>query len=1853
MNKYLLHSILILALLFSCGGNTDDAAQADQVSNQEETSEQIQAEVVVDNTALTVAEDVPFAVSVDANDDHLPTEIQLRFSQELVKSSQIGKAIGSNTIIQMVPSIEGTWTWSGSNRIVFKPKDRFQFKSEIQADKYTVQVKQVESPDGILKPQDDVSWDFTFTAIQPRILDIAMVSANASRGNYSLTIRTNGPLSANSLEQNLEIELRNRSINEFTVRKDNDYKYSLYLNNLTWYSGENLLITAPATISSEGGGARLQSPFSKSFSSQKIEPVEIRDVQRQNSNSGYYINVQARDSADERNRRNWYTYADFDADVVENYISFEPAVTFSVSPSINGFRIFGDFKKGQYRLTIAQGLYTRLGGILQEDYSSNIQMPLKQPTLDFVSKGRYLPRDYMDSLPINHRNVSTVTVTVRQIFEQNIAYWLSSSGEQATDQISDQIASKRFTLNNIEDETLTSWIELQDFFPDDIRGVFEISLRSGNTSSTARIMLTDLAVIIKQHGKNDNNYGIWVLDVHSSKPVSGAQVQVLTKSNRVLESKRSDGQGFVSIDSLSDSLAKQDAYALIIKQGDDMTALRLSDLIIDTQEFRVQGLPYDLSNAYLASIYSDSGVYRPGDTANISMIVREGSNIAPEEGLPLIGEIYDPQNKQITSIRTNTNKAGMAAVSLDLPSFASTGRYQFKLKIGGNIVETYGFNVEEFVPERMRVTLDTNADSYLRSEMIPIQIDAQYLFGTSASGEAVELTCTLEQGSFSPPINSSYSYGVFTRNAFQPLSIGTFTGEMDEEGKITLTCPSIDQLASFPGAARVYAQAAVFESGSGRTTVNSISIPVHRSEQYIGLKSSTKKANGGEPVLIDGILVDLDGEVISSNKEVVVEIRRISSEWVWEYDAQDGRYRYRRFIREIPVKSITAVVDGGRFRAEFIPESYVEGYVVEARLDDAISSFVIDGDNYSYWWYYYYSDSSSDNQVTPRPTPPDEVPIMMSSELKKGENADVSFAVPYAGRMLITIETDEVISTEWVDVEAGTFEYKFKVNDFYPNVYVSSFLIRKTADTRERMFLPGRAFGVLSVDMVPEEFTLTPEISVPDEIRPNSTLNVSLDLGSQPEESWATVAVVDEGILQLTKFQSPDPHDTLFKQRALDVSTFETFGWTLRVPAQSSLTGGDAEEEQRGRIMPVKPVILFSGLVSVPKNGKVVVPFDIPEYRGELRVMVVAANSKRSGSNDTSLKVREPIVVQPTIPRFVIGEDQFKIPVFVTNLTGSDGNFTISMATDEAVKITGSGRTTISIEAGKSKTVVFGCEVLQKVGSGNFTVTVSGNGQESVATALTPILPNSPEVSEVTMVELTNGNNDLSSLLEGWNPQYETTSIWITANKYAESLGHLKYVIRYPYGCIEQTTSSTRPLLYIGDLLKFIDPEVVQNTGIEEKFMHGANRLLSMQTSSGGFSYWPGATQPTYWGTAYASHALYQGLEAGYPIPKDRLDEAFTFMEEALNGDTTLIDPKYGYSVEKSEPYMQYVLALVGRGRAGRILQLIQNPRRAWDELEEENLYLLKAALYLTGDRRYERDLKDLNTEITARRRNGWSFWTDFRSKGMILSVYEELFPGGAEGEVLADTIAARFQADQSNRFTTQEISWGTSALGKRVSMSASGWSTPVLTVGGKKQDMLFSDERSSDSLFYVEGASDNGPVILNVERIRGGKLYARVTVEGLKPDAVFRTGSESISVTRRYLNSAGREVNLSDLKLGDLIFVELSLRNLTSSKIQNIALVDNFPAGIEVENPRLNRSYSTDWITTNGIWEPDHMEIRDYQIMFFGHVAGGARVRTYYVARVVTAGTFTHPPVSAEAMYDPDVWALVEGREVQIQGPW
>jgi len=403
-----------------------------------------------------------------------------------------------------------------------------------------------------------------------------------------------------------------------------------------------------------------------------------------------------------------------------------------------------------------------------------------------------------------------------------------------------------------------------------------------------------------------------------------------------------------------------------------------------------------------------------------------------------------------------------------------------------------------------------------------------------------------------------------------------------------------------------------------------------------------------------------------------------------------------------------------------------------------------------------------------------------------------------------------------------------------------------------------------------------------------------------------------------------------------------------------------------------------------------------------------------------------------------------------------------------------------------------------------------------------------------------------------------------------------------------------------------------------------------------------------------SAELLLDAQKAGFAVPQDRLDEILRWVE----GEVARRERERGAYPDgpAAEAYLHYVLALAGRGQKGRLQQLLeqQPARRDGEALERQ--YMLQAALYLAGDRRYEMALRNPDAgPLSEERKSGWSFYSDRRRRGFLLSTFQDLFGSDPAGEALAQRVADGLR-QPSGFYNTQEIVWGVTGLGKRVGAVARDFKPGRLLADGRAVESRPVAGRSADRTWALARASEYRSLRLEVaDRGQGGPLYAVLSSEGVRQEPELRVGGSGLSVTRTWRRLDGTAVDLQggDLSLAGLLFVEIALRNTSGERVENLALVDRIPAGFEIENPRLGRGQVASWVDADQLWKPDYLDVRDHQLALFGRLEAGETRKVVYALRAVTAGQFTVPPVEAEAMYDPRLWARQAGGTARVAGPW
>ena len=1816
-------------------------------------------------------------IRASAGDDLVPTQIVFVTAKAVFAGHAHGEAAPVETEFVLEPAIPGELRVESGDQLTFVPRDGFR-----PGTSYKVEVRSYgDATNKVVPPQP---WTLAFEAPPFAYVRSTLRSRDVRAAIFAVDAVFSAAVDPDEVARRIAF-----SVNEEPLRPTRAEPGDTP-NTVRFTFARRLPIDQETSLTIKlqrgtpwNGDKRLLAPAARETLTVGHGPLmEIKKVALKETGSGFHIDITCDDDAAPGARRSFYDRATWDwyDDLSSRCLLSEsslartvrtvPATPLQISSTLSGFRLSGRFTRGPLSLEIDAGATTIDGGVVTNGTQQSLVVPSRTPSLRFVQAGRYLPRSAWTNLGVQHLNTPDVRVQVRHVRPENLVFWMT--GNEPTDaRTSDLVTTAELGLNGPSDEETTSWIDVGGIVPTVLSGLYEISVSSpsSSASATSRLVLTDIQLVAKADAPEPGSswpehIAVWALDAHTTQGMADVDISVVRASGQSMGQCRTRSDGGCSLPLKTGDLDSSPPVALLARKGADLTFLEFEDLQIQNTEADVAGAPYAAASPYIASVLTDRGVMRPGETMHVTAIVRDSTLLAAQ-ALPVVLKVIDPLNRESRRIATQTNEGGMVVADIPSGDYATTGRYRISAEVGDVAVGEASFQVEEFVPERMKVEASAAPAIQLAGEPVDIKVDAHWLFGGKAKGSKTELRCRLEPATFSPAAAKGYAFGPARIDAERPraLTLETAGGTLDDEGAGTFSCPPTAHLGGM-GPATLIAEVAVLEGESGRTTVSQARATIQPERYAIGLKTGASKARRGQTFHVQGLVADWEGKPVATPPgELTVDIFHMEEEFSWWWDEEEGDSRQTRILRRARDDRQTLATNGkATFDLTVTPSQDSAGTLVVVHSGAATTELFIEGSSRSYWW----QDEGSVVDATPKPARPTPLLLELPKTVEVGETVKVSTNAPYRGRILWTVETDKVLRKAWSEVaEAGPLSWSFPVETLTPNLYVTALLVKDPHLESEEAFLPDRAYGIASVDVAPTPFLHKLTIRAPKEVRPYSPLDVDLDLGPLTEPAFVTVAAVDEGVLQLTKFADPDPTRAIFAKRALGVHSYETIGWTLlSQPVGGSRTGGDADGAG-SRVQMVKPVALWSGLVEVPTSGKTRVHFDIPGYRGQLRVMAISSDRGHIGHATAAVTVRDPIVLETTLPRFLVTGDVAWVPVMLSNMSGAAQEVTVAVKVSELAQGAAPDQTSgtpppppivlvdrptapLHLAVGETRSVVLQLRARQIPGAAHIEVTATAGKLVSKEALDLPIVPDAGLAHATRTMRAEEGENLVE--LGSWLPNSDRTTVWITANPYADALTHLRYLIRYPNGCLEQTSSMTRPLLYVSKIIGDVDPDAVADGGVDKKLQAGLDRILSLQTPSGGFSLWPGGTEPILFGSAYAIHILYDARKLSYKVPDTALADAIDWLDRNARGDGGFDE------LGMSRGYLYYVLAHVGKPHTAEALAILDRmPAKITDSEQEEERMLLMAAVQAGGDHRFASQLQDVDTSpISLDRKNNWSHYSDVRRRGISLAVFEDLFGTDPAAVPLADLVATQLSARSQGYWATQELGWGITGLGKFVSAPPKGVTEPILRWDGKPVALAQSRAGHEGSwTWQLTGATSAKRLTVEIPKGAGDRLSIVTSTEGVQPSQELPIGGEGLELQREVINARGEAIDLMHHRVGELLFVRLTLTNQTRKTIENIALADAIPGGWEIENPRLGRGSLPDWANAESLWSLDYMDLKDDGYHAFGKLDPMQSVTVIYAVRAVTAGSFTLRSAAAEAMYDMRIWARTPAWKARIQADW
>ena len=1548
------------------------------------------------------------------------------------------------------------------------------------------------------------------------------------------------------------------------------------------------------------------------------------------------------------------TSQEVDPATVRQFLTLDPVRDYAVEGDRDHFTLKGKFEPGAtFHLVIRKGLESLLGGKTQNAYETDIVIGNVTPSFRFASaSGTYMLLGGQKSLAVKTVNLPNLLVRVSQVFQNNLVFFLYGGryydygyyyDEEDGEAAYTPRQKWRYSLGNFgrvlnadtlhvtgpTNQEISSSIDLSRFLNNGYKGFYlvEIANPAEAWRSTGKLVsISDLGLIVKQSA---NELMVFATSLETNAPVPNALVSVISTNNQTITSGKTDRDGVVRFPGFREASKGFRAKLVTAELENDFNFIHLDDYRVETSRFEVDG-KHDAENVYDAMMYGDRNLYRPGEKIILSAVVRDLTHELPAQ-VPVRLNIYNPQGNVVSETQHVLNEQGSFETSYQTQQTSQTGQYRCELYTGNRLYLTsYAVSVEDFVPDRLRISLTTSTDAARPGDRILYDLQALNFFGPPAANRHWEF-----EGSFVivPYLSRAFREFRFSDDAAKNYAANPTVeeGETDGDGKahIDVTLPK-DLTSS--GLLRARGRVAVFDE-SGRPVYQLAQTTVYPKEYYIGIRRQGDyyvSPNTAQKLQL--IAVDMNDKPINGFKAKIDLVR-----WEWHsvlrQHAGTNTLRYVSEKREIPVRSdVVTLADKPTDYSYVVPRSGEYSLRVSKAGESGYNQFTF----YSYSWG---TTDATSFEVDP------EARVEMVFDRKTyapGDKAKVLFQAPFSGMMLVTVERNQVFSYRYLPVENNSASMELAVDEsFLPNVYISAVLFRKIKDLAIPL-LAGHGFAPLMVEKPSNRIEVT--VTAPAKIRPKTTQKVTVQAGNE-KDVFVTLAAVDEGICQVKNYKTPDPYGYFYAKKALETESFDFFRDLLpeSVERGKSSVGGGDDEQIAKRTNPLgvqrfKPVALWSGIVRTSGDGRVEIPLTIPAFNGELRLMAFAYKGDRFGAAEKAMKVADPVVITPALPRFLSPNDSIVMPLTAFNTTEK----TVDLAFDiDAGGTITSPLKTVSLHLDPNQERYVNVP-LKATGVGKAVVTVrtTAFGEKLEAVTELPVRPISPFVAD-GFTGVVEAGKTVSQPVDDVYLPFKRRA-WITLSPFpvANFAKELKHLVGYPHGCIEQTTSKAFPQIYLRDIAVMLDPSILDK-GSPGYFVNEAiTKISSMQMSNGQFSYWPGWPHAYNWTDVYATHFLLEARKAGYAVSGATIASALRAVAQIARSKATY--DYYSYDVnkvtvrrvaDKSVLYALYVLALAGFPEKA-VMSFYRAERSL---LTGDTQYLLAGAYALSGDRTtFLEILPPQFAPEEAQRTTGYLFDSPIRANALILNILLDTDLNNPNIPRYMDYLSRTYR---SNRwYSTQDDAFTLLAFGKAARIASASKVAGTISAGNKSYNYAGGNAKIDLDPF--------GKAVAIAARGEG-RVYYSLVAEGVRTDGKVAIEDKNLQVRRELLDRNGNPVNATTIARNDLIVVRLTLVS-SVDQLENVAVSDLLPAGFEIENPRLTET--TNYAFIKNASTPEYMDIRDDRINLYTSFRNANRRQVfYYMVRAVTQGTFEYAPVVAEAMYNADYYSASGQMKIRV----
>ena len=1349
--------------------------------------------------------------------------------------------------------------------------------------------------------------------------------------------------------------------------------------------------------------------------------------------------------------------------------------------------------------------------------------------------------------------------------------------------------------------------------------------------AACNIFASNLGMIVKRNSLNK----LWIAvnNILDTKPVAKAQVTIYNFQLQPIGKGETNGEGLVEITPKGVPFIavaeadKQKAYVRVV-DGEEQSVSR----------FDVGGK--DIQKGLKGFIYGERGVWRPGDTLHISFMLEDREKRIPDKH-PVALEIYNPRGQFYTKMISTQGTNGFYTFAVPTQADDPTGLWNAYVKVGGTAFHK-GLRIETIKPNRLKITLALPTILQASSKDVYAPLTSSWLTGATASRLKAKVEMSLSK------VNTQFkNYGQYLFNNpatdFTTVRADVFNGVLDAEGRAGVNI-QLPVAMGAPGMLNATLTTRVFEPG-GDASIYSQTVPFSPFTSYVGINLNQPKGKYIETDkdhVFDIVTVNDQGQPVNrSNLEY--KIYRISWSWWWE----NGEESFGTYINNssiTPVASGNLQTTGGKTSFKF-RINYPDWGRYLVYVKDRESGHATGGTVYIDW---------PDWRGRSNKTDPSGIKMLAFSLDKDsyeiGETATAIIPAAAGGRALVSLENGStVLQQQWLEVsDQGDTKLTFKITpEMAPNVYLHISLLQPHAQTVND--LPIRMYGIAPVFVTNRQTILQPQIKMPEVLRPETDFNVTVSEKSGKPMTY-TLAIVDDGLLDLTNFKTPDPWNEFYAREALGIRTWDMYDDVLGASGgrYSSLfsTGGDASlKPADAKANRFKPVVKFIGPFYLAKGKQQTHTLKLPMYVGSVRAMVVAGQDGAYGNAEKTAFVRTPLMLLSTLPRVLSTQEEITVPVNVFAMENQVKNVTVSLeASGAGVQITGNRQQSLTFDQPGDQLAYFTLKTGSKTGKATIHLTASGNGQQTKETIEIEVRNPNPVVTLRNSQWIEAGQEaELSYTLAGSSSANNQVQLEVSRIPSVDISRRFDFLYNYQHHCTEQLTSKALPLLFVSQF-KAVDEQEAEK--IKTNVQEAIRQIYARQLPNGGFVYWPGNAVADEWITSYTGMFLTLAQEKGYAVHPNVLNKWKRFQRAAAQN-WRMPQEASNWQIWQSElqqAFRLYTLALAGAPEYGAMNRMKEQPG-----LSIQAKWRLAAAYALTGKMKPAGELV-YNAETTVIPYSSMNliYGSSDRDEAMIL---ETLILMKRDRDALQQAKKVSQNLAQENWFNTQSTAFALMAMG-RLAEQLSGTLDFTWNWNGKQQPAV----KSAKAVFEKEIATSPKSGTVSVKNKGKGALSVDLITRTQLLNDTLPAIADNIRLDVKYTDMAGSPISVEDIRQGTDFMSAVTLSNISgTSDYSNLALTHIIPSGWEIYNERMivpeaSSSNSNEANTPESSADKyTYKDIRDDRVLTYFDLRRGES-KTFTVRLQATyAGNFILPAIQCEAMYDAAVQARTKAGRTTV----